>query len=298
MSDDPLRPEVGAVRRAFDRAAQSYDDAAVLQAEVGDRLIERLALVREPPRRILDVGAGTGRTTTALMRAYRKARVTALDIAPGMLARARGRGPWWRGLRCIAGDAVRLPVADDSFDAIFSNLTLQWVSDLDAVFREFQRVLRPGGVLMFSSFGPDTLTELRQAWAAADDASHVHRFIDMHDVGDAMARAKLADPVMDMEYFTLTYDTPRSLMRDLKAIGAQNATAGRARGLTGRERVRAMERAYEAHRDAEGRLPATWEVIYGHAWGTDAVPQHTDDDGATRVEVGRIPVRRRGEAPS
>jgi len=189
-------------------------------------------------------------------------------------------------------------VADDSFDTIFSNLTLQWIPDLDAVFREFQRVLRPGGVLMFSSFGPDTLSELRQAWAAVDDARHVHRFIDMHDVGDVMAHAKLADPVMDMEYFTLTYDTPRSLMRDLKAIGAQNAMAGRERGLTGRGRLRAMERAYEAQRDGEGRLPATWEVIYGHAWGTDAVPQHTDEDGATRVEVGQIPVRRRGESPS
>lgn len=298
MTDDPLQPEAAAVRRAFDRAAASYDDAAVLQAEVGDRLIERLGLLRDPPRQILDVGAGTGRTTAALMRAYRKARVTALDVAPGMLRRARQRAPWWRRLPCVGADAVRLPFGDDSFDTIFSNLTLQWVTDLDAVFREFQRVLKPGGVLMFSSFGPDTLTELRESWAAVDEASHVHRFIDMHDVGDAMARAKLADPVMDMEYFTLTYDTPRALMRDLKAIGAQNATAGRERGLTGRARMRAMERAYEGYRDADGQLPATWEVVYGHAWGTDAVPQHTDDDGATRVEIGRIPVRRRGEEPS
>jgi malonyl-CoA O-methyltransferase len=298
MTDDPLRPEASAVRRSFDRAAASYDDAAVLQAEVGDRLIERLGLLREPPRHVLDVGAGTGRTTAELMRTYRKARVTALDIAPGMLARARRRAPWWRGLPCIGGEATHLPVADDSFDTIFSNLTLQWVADLDAVFREFQRVLKPGGVLMFSSFGPDTLAELREAWAAVDEAPHVHRFIDMHDVGDAMTRAKLADPVMDMEYFTLTYDTPRTLMRDLKAIGAHNASTGRERGLTGRERMRAMERAYEAYRDGEGRLPATWEVVYGHAWGTDAVPQHTDDEGATRVEVGRIPVRRKGETPS
>jgi len=298
MVNDPLQPESHAVRRSFDRAASTYDDAAVLQAEVGDRVVERLTLLRDPPRDILDVGAGTGRTTAALMRRYRKARVTALDVAPGMLARARKRAPWWRGLPCVSADAVRLPFADNAFDTIFSNLTLQWVTDLDAVFREFQRVLRPGGVLMFSSFGPDTLTELREAWASVDANSHVHRFIDMHDVGDAMARAGLIDPVMDMEYFTLTYDTPRLLMQDLKAIGAHNATAGRARGLTGRGRIRAMEQAYEAYRDADGRLPATWEVVYGHAWGSDAKPQQTDDDGVTRVEVGQIPVRRRGEGSS
>lgn len=297
MSEDPLTPEPRAVRRAFGNAADTYDDAAVLQAEVGKRLLERLELVRLQPAAVLDAGAGTGATTRALMRQYPKARVTAVDISPEMLRRARRRAPFLRRLPVACADAQALPFADNSFDLVFSNLMLQWVGDLDRALREFQRILRDGGVLMFSSFGPDTLRELRDAWAAADRYSHVSRFVDMHDVGDAMHRARLADPVMDMEYFTLTYDDVAALMRDLRAIGARNATGGRNRGLTSPGRLRAMRSAYEQERDAEGRLPATWEVVYGHAWGTDAIPQARDEEGVTRVPVKGIPVRRKGDAP-
>lgn len=292
MTQDPYRPERRWVRESFQRAAAQYDAAAVLQREVGGRLQERLEFVRLAPERVLDLGAGSGRTTRALMDRYRKARFVALDLAPAMLRQARRRAPWLRRLPGVCADAANLPLAADSFDLVFSNLTLQWLDDLDAVFREVQRVLRPGGLFLFSSFGPDTLRELRQAWSAADGHTHVNAFIDLHDIGDALVRAQLADPVMEMEELRMTYSDVRALMRDLKTIGAHNVTAGRPRGLTGRGRLRAMTAAYEAHRDAEGRLPATYEVVYGHAWGTEAQPQRRTGQGEVAIPLHALGRRR------
>lgn len=293
MSESELIPDRRLLRRAFDAAAATYDEAAVLQREVGERLIERFELIRLTPERVLDVGAGTGATTATLMQHFRKAAFTALDVSPRMLERARRRGRPWRRPRCVAGDAEALPFADNSFDLVFSNMTLQWCSDLDAAFAEMQRILRPEGLLMFSSLGPDTLHELRSAWSEADGYSHVNAFVDMHDVGDALARKGFSDPVMDTEHFTLTYDRVRELMADLKAIGAHNVTGGRARGMTGRRRLRAMEAAYERHRGADGRLPATYEVVYGHAWATDVLPQTQQAPGVVSVPVHGI--RRRSD---
>jgi len=262
---DPFHIDSGVLRGSFDRAATHYDEAAVLQHEVGQRLLERLDLVRLTPGLILDVGAGTGRATAALARRYQGARVVALDMSLGMLQAARARhAPGW----LLCADAGRLPVPDASVDLIFSNLTLQWCNDLGHVFGEFHRVLRPGGLLTFSSFGPDTLKELRASWAAVDSASHVNAFVDMHNVGDALLHTGLVGPVMDVEHFTLTYGDVYRLMRDLKALGAHNMTAARARGLTGKGRLRAMVAEYERYR-MDGRLPASYEVVYGHAWAPD-----------------------------
>lgn len=255
----------------FDAAAAHYDEAAVLQREVGARLVERFELIRMAPAAVLDIGAGTGAVTRELMAHYRKARFTALDPSPAMLRLARERAPRWRRLRCVAGRAEALPLADDSFDVVFSNLALQWVADLPVAFAEIQRVLRPGGVFMFSCFGPDTLVELRDAWAGVDAHARVNTLVDMHDIGDAMARARLAEPVMDMEHFTLTYPEPRTVLQELRALGSHAIDPGRPRGLTGPRRFRAMIDAYEAMRDRDGRIPATYEVIYGHAWGTGNV---------------------------
>jgi malonyl-CoA O-methyltransferase len=277
-----------AVQRAFGRAAHSYDDSAVLQTRVRDELLERLDLVRLAPSVVIDLGAGTGRGSAALRRRFRSGRVIATDLAPAMLAEATRHQPWLRRFDRVCADAARLPFRDASIDLVFSNLMLQWCNDPDAVFRECRRVLRPGGLLTYTTFGPDTLVELRRAWAEADGLTHVNRFIDMHDLGDAMLRAGLAEPVMDVERCTLTYEDVRGLMRDLKAIGAHNVNAGRAQGLTGKSRLARMTAAYEQFR-RDGRLPATYEVIYGHAWAPEASSRVVRDDSReVRVPISRI----------
>jgi len=258
------------MRRSFDKAATTYDQAAVLQREVCVRALERLDLVKLDPAAIIDAGCGTGFASLALHKRYPRAKLVALDIAPAMLRKARSRIPVWRKWIgssrdvFVCGDNERLPLRSACVDMLWSNLAFQWVNDLPAVFAESQRVLRPGGLLMFTTFGPDTLKELRAA-CAADGKVHVNRFIDMHDIGDMMIGAGFADPVMDMEYVTLTYTDVRSVMRELKALGAHNVAVGRNRGLTGKQTLREIERRYESFRRAE-RLPATFEIIYGHAW--------------------------------
>lgn len=258
-----------AVRRAFDRAASTYDAAAVLQHEVCRRSLERLDFIRHVPRRILDAGSGTGNAWTGLAQRYAQAQIIALDLAPGMLRHARSSQPWHRRLlgripAAICGDLEQLPLAGASIDLAWSNLALQWVNSLPQTFAEMRRVLAPGGLFLFTTFGPDTLKELRAAQPDAGEA-RISRFIDMHDIGDMLVKAGFADPVIDMEMFTLTYGSVREVMRDLQAIGANNANTGRSRTLSGRAWLSAVERNYETLR-REGRLPATFEVIYGHAW--------------------------------
>jgi malonyl-CoA O-methyltransferase len=251
-------------RRAFNRASRSYDAAAVLQGEVRDLLLERLQLTVLEPRLILDAGAGTGIGSRELKRRYPRARVLALDSAERMLRAAAARGSWLRPLSRVCADAARLPLPDASVDLIFSNFLLPW-GDVDRLLAEFRRVLAPRGLLTFSTLGPDTLRELRSAWASVDSNPRVHAFIDMHDLGDALVRSGFAGPVLDVERYTLEYaDVPR-LAADLKALGEVNALAGRSRGLTGPRKFAAMRTAYEAHR-REGRLPATYEVVFGQAW--------------------------------
>ncbi len=258
-------PDKASARRSFEQAASGYDEAAVLQREVGTRLLERLDLMRMQPQRILDLGSGTGHCVDGLFARYRKAGVVALDIAQPMLQHARRRGRWLRRPSCVCADAERLPFGENSFDLVFSNLMLQWCTDLDAAFSELRRVLKPGGLLLFSSFGPDTLKELRASWREVDRYAHVNTFLDMHDVGDALVRARFADPVMDVERLTVTYADVWKLMRELKKIGAHNVTGGRPRGLTGKQRMQQLVEAYEKLR-RDGVLPASYEIVNGHAW--------------------------------
>ena len=261
-------PDKALARRSFEHAAAGYDEVAVLQQEVAQRLLQRLDLMKLQPRRVLDLGCGTGQCIPGLMSRYRAADVVALDIAMPMLSRARRRGRWLRKPRCVCADAERLPFADGCFDLVFSNLMLQWCTDLERVFAELQRVLHPGGLLLFTSFGPDTLGELRDSWALVDGYTHVNAFEDMHDVGDALLKARFAAPVMDVERITVTYPDVWRLMRELKHIGAHNVTAGRPRGLTGKRHMQGLVQAYERFR-RDGVLPASYEIVNGHAWGTE-----------------------------
>lgn len=254
-----------AVRRSFSAAADSYDAFAFLQREVGTRMLERLDCILAEPKVIVDLGAGTGEHTAALAKRYPRARTYGLDLAEPMLKKMRKRSSWRRPIRAVCADIQSLPFSDNSVDLIFSSLAMQWCESLDETFKEFRRVLRPGGFILFSTFGPDTLNELRQSWAAVDACEHVHNFIDMHIVGDAMLHAGLAEPVMDIENLTLTYKNVYELMRELKGIGAHNVSHDRQRGLTGRKRLQAFEQAYEKFR-CDGVVPASYEVVYGHAW--------------------------------
>lgn len=263
MSETPIDKEQA--RHAFSRSADSYDEAAVLQREVGNRMLERLDLVTLEPKSVLDLGCGTGEQTRQLLQRYPKAGIYALDFAFPMLRHARKKGRWLRRPRCICGDMEHLPLADDSIDLICSNLAFQWAGDPQRLYQECLRVLRPNGLLMFTTFGPDTLQQLRAAWAEVDNHVHVSPFMDMHDLGDILLSSGYAAPVMDVERITLTYGRVDDLMKDLKSIGAGNAAARRQRGLTGRGKMQAMREAYEVFR-RDSLLPATYEVVYGHAW--------------------------------
>ncbi|MGE0466844.1 MAG: malonyl-ACP O-methyltransferase BioC [Steroidobacteraceae bacterium] len=281
-----------AARRNADRAAPTYDASAVLQARLRQQMIERLDWIAFTPEVIVDLGCGTGHAAAALNRRWPQARVIAVDRAPGMLQEAARREEAPR-IEWLCAEAESLPLPDASADLLFCNLMLPWCDDPDAVFAEIARVLRPRGLLTFSTLGPDTLVELREAWRAADDSTHVIPFTDMHDIGDGLVRAGLVEPVLDVCRYTLTYPDVRSLMRDLKAIGAQNATAARPRGLTGRGRLRAVEQTYERHRE-DGVLPATCEAIFGQAWG--AMPRTQEErEGEFAFPVSSL--RRREPEP-
>ena len=258
----------------------------MLHAEVRHSLLERLNLTALQPRAVLDAGAGTGHGSRALKRRYPRAAVIALDSSHGMLHAAARQQLWLRPFARVCADAEHLPLKDGSIDLIVSNLMLQWC-DPDAVLAEFRRVLAPQGLLSFSAFGPDTLRELRAAWAQVDSRSHVHHFIDMHDLGDALVRSGFAAPVLDVERITLQYLTVRAVAADLKATGARNAARDRPRGLTTPRKFARLAAAYEKFR-ADGRLPATYEVVFAHAW----VPAHGRRSGATQQSVPLEDIKR------
>jgi len=272
-------PEKHAVRRSFERAAGTYDRNSVLQCEVGLRLLRHLDPIRIAPTRVVDVGCGTGMFFSKLAERFPAADLVGVDLAHPMLSVARRRTPWLkralklRHPRLVCADGERLPLAAGSAQLLFSNLALQWMRP-EVVFAEAARTLETGGLFMFSTLGPDTLKELRAAFAAVDGYQHVNRFIDMHDLGDELVHAGFADPVMEMEIITLEYSSVEKVARDLKAIGANNSLPGRPRGLSGRSRWRDVIAHYDRLR-TNGVLPATYEVVYGHAW--KVAPKHIAD---------------------
>lgn len=283
MSDKHL--DQRQVRRAFARAAGTYEQHDALQREVESRLFDSLDYYEGKPARVLDIGCGTARGTAALKKRWRDAEVIALDVSLPMLQAAKRHTGWFRPLSRVCADACRLPFPERSMDVVYSNLCMQWCDTPRTVFTEFARVLKPGGFLVASTLGPDTLMELRQAWATVDDTQpHVSRFFDVRDLGDAALAAGLKDPVLDTDRITLDYSGVRALLADLKGLGATNADAKRARGLTGKTRFKAMLDAYESHR-REGRVPATYEVVTLHGWGfpAGAMPLYGGRD--TRFEV-------------
>jgi len=215
-------------------------------------MLERLDYVKLAPRRILD--AGSGPPQRVLGKRYPKASVVALDSSLGMLRSARSWRDFLRRRLAICADLERLPMAAGSFELAWSNMALHWVADPAAALRELERVLVPQGLLMFSTLGPDTLRELRQAAGA----TRVHEFLDMHDLGDMLVAAGFSAPVMDMEMLTIAYPAGDGLLKDLRSSGQTNARPDRPRGLTGKGFGARLRGAVAAN--------ATFEVVYGHAW--------------------------------
>ena len=276
--------DVRQVRRHFARAAANYDAVSVLQREVAGRMLERLDYVKLEPARILDLGCGTGASLLALGERYPKAQVFGADLSEPMLRAGSGHHTRWRRLLpflrgtkspLVVADARNIPLATASLGMLWSNLMLHWLDDPLPAFREMHRTLEVGGLLMFSTFGPDTLKELRTSFA--DAYAHTQRFTDMHDLGDMLVEAGFADPVMDVDVVTMTYASFDDLCRDLRQNGGQCAMLDRRRGLMGRRAGNAVRSAYEKH-IKDGRLPATFEVVFGHAW--KAQPRQTEDGRA------------------
>ena len=291
------------VRRAFSRAAHSYDAAATLQHDVEARLLESLAYYEaraqgdKLPQVVVDLGCGPARAAAAMRERWPQARVLAIDHALAMLQQAKRPRSWWPrrpAVDRICADARALPLADASVDVLFCNLCLQWVDDLPAAFAGFRRVLKPRGLLLASIFGPDTLHELRAAFAQGDAAQHVSPFTDMAQFGDALIRAGFRDPVLDRDEVVHGYADLPTLMRELRALGATNALQSRRRTLTGRRRFAAAATAYEPLRRADGSLPATWETITAMAWAPEhGAPIREADGEIARFPADRIAVRSR-----
>jgi len=280
------------VRDSFNKAADSYDAAAIVQQEVCRRLLERLESLKANPEMILDIGSGTGQGSLGLARQYPEASIISLDLAENMLNKSRQilhednkpsnivkllkntlakfsaankKNTSSAKNFQVCGDAECLPFSDASIDLIFSNLSIQWCFDLKHLFYEFRRVLKPGGFMLFTTFGTETLNELKSSWAQVSDKVHVNDFADMHDIGDALYDVQAENPVMDSEKIVLNYQSVRQILLEIKAVGAHNQNFGREQGLMGKSRLQSMYQAYEKFHTTQG-YPVTYEVIYGHAW--------------------------------
>ncbi len=263
------------VANSFSKFASSYDQHAIIQKEIGQRLLDRALSVKKSPLCILDLGSGPGSMFNALHQAYPKAKIYGLDMSWGMVQKAK-KGFWQSLIQktpLIQGDMEDLPFKQESFDLIFSNCAFQWSTNLNQTFKEAQRLLAPLGNLFFSTFGPDTLYELKELWAQVDTQTHVHSFMDMHLFGDLMLKNGLNQPVVDQEHLTLTYSNLQKLLHDLKYTGARNLSPNRRRGLTSPLKIKQLEQAFEASKRNDDRFHLTYEVVYGHATKKQRAPK-------------------------
>jgi malonyl-CoA O-methyltransferase len=247
------------IRKSFNHKASSYDEAALVQLEIGDRLFERLSYIKIQPKYILDLGCGTGNFGNKLQQLFPDASIVNFDIAAQMLGIAQDKG----AKNLVCGDMLALPFADSCFDLIFSNQVLHWTKLPEIVIQEIFRVMSSEGFLLFSMLGPDSFTEMRNILASMDNFAHINDFYDMHDIGDILLQTKFSDPVMDMEKILVKYSSSYDMLKALKNQGVRNVHAQRRRGLTTKkfwqEFAQRMQDAYQI-------APITYEIIYGHAW--------------------------------
>jgi malonyl-CoA O-methyltransferase len=275
------------VRRRFERAADSFDDADFVHAVTRDGLLSRIEPLLIDAGTVVDLGAATGGATRRLEKRFQAAHVISIDLANRMLRKARSKKSWFAKSSFAQADARALPFATESIDVVFANMLLPWLSDPAPALSEVARVLRKGGVFAFATLGPDSLQEIGRAWRRVDSNVHVNSFLDMHDLGDGLVNAGLRDPVLDVDRLTINYTTHDRLFADLTAVGARNSLDGRAKGLTGRQLFTVMTSALkDASNDTEIALDL--ELVYGHCWG--AGPRI--DPGNVSFDASQIPIRR------
>lgn len=280
------------ISKDFANAADTYDAAAIVQQEICDRALERLQMLKLKPSTILDIGSGTGKSVRGLQAQFPNCNVIASDVAlPMLMYLNQMQPPLQHQASIMCCDAEKLSLKDESVDLVFSTSTFQWCEDLNLVFAECLRILKPDGILLFTTFGPDTLKELRQSWARVDHHDHVHRFIDMHHLGDLLLAHHYADPVVDMELITIEYQRARQLLRDLKDTGSRGKfrTTGDnfSSSLMGKNKFQQFEAAYESYRQKNGLLPASYEVIYGYARKLPLTRDKTPN-GEVRIPISQI----------
>ena len=287
--DDNLVLNPRDVRKRFDHAAKSFDNADFVHEVTRNALIERLRPMLVDARVVVDLGSATGGSTEVLSRLFRRARIVPVDLSRTMLLAARQKQGWFSRRSAVQADAARLPFADRSIDVVFSNLMLPWIGDPQRVFSEVARVLRKGGLFSFATLGPDSLRQLRDAWQQLDPGGrHVARFADMHDIGDGLVRAGLVDPVLDVDRLTISYASAGSLFRDLTMTGARNSLSSREKSLFGRQRFQALCDTLESS-SGDGTIRIDLELVYGHCWGSGG----SRGPDEVRVNAAQIPVRHR-----
>jgi len=279
------------ISKAFNQQATEYEFAAKVQQEIGTRLLERLQYINMKPERILDLGCGPGNFSRELTLIYPKAQIIGLDLAYTMLVQAKKKQNWRRKWPLVAADMQHLPFASGMFDMIFANQVVHWGNPLARVFRELNRVMKVNGCLMFTTLGPDTFKELRQAWSAVNHYAHVNEFTDMHDIGDCLMSEQFLEPVMDMELLAVHYESLPKLLRALKAQGVKNINPARNQGLTGIISWKKFEHNYASMQTEKGKYPLTYEVVYGHAWKGEQ--RKTENGIETMIPVSQI-MKRRG----
>lgn len=276
------------VRRRFDQAATTFDSADFVHTVTRDGLFTRMDGLIVDASLVVDLGCAIGAATRQLAKHFRGARILSIDLSANMLGRCSTRRGWFTRASYVQADARALPLADRSVDVVFSNLLLPWIDNPAVAAAEVSRVLREGGLFVFSTLGPDSLLELRRAWADVSEHEHVNRFLDMHDIGDALVKSGLRDPVLDVDRLSVTYSNANALFRDLSAVGARNCLAERQRSLTGRDAFDHMRRQLES---ASGRSKICFdlELVYGHCWGSGV----RQDPADVRIDATSIPQRGR-----
>ena len=267
-------------RKSFNRAAITYDSCSILQDTISDNLIDRLKIIKLNPLNILDLGCGTGTNGLSLRKKYKKSKIINYDFSENMLREARLKQKLFildkinlSPYSYICADIEAIPLKENSLDLVWSSSTLQWCNELDLVFNQVKKILKPGGLFIFSTFGPNTLNELREITENLFNEKKTSTFIDMHNIGDLLMHSGFSDPVLDVENFTMTYKEVDKLFMDIKSIGATNGNVSKNRGLSGRSFTKKIVEKYEAYRN-NNLLPASYEVIYGHAWN---IPKTTSE---------------------